>query len=98
MEMNEQNEHDDGESLDNVASALEDGDLLEEMVRAFVSEPNAVKVTTTHDGDCKVLTVSVADDDRGKVIGKQGRVHVKVQPSLRSGQTIAAQQNARQHI
>lgn len=75
MEMNEQNEHDDVESLDDNNAALDDGDLLEEMVRAFVAEPNVVKVSTTHDGECKVLTVSVADDDRGKVIGKQGRVH-----------------------
>jgi hypothetical protein len=53
---------------------LEDCELLEEMVRALVSQPSEVRVESRSDGDRKTLHVHVANEDCGKVIGKQGRM------------------------
>lgn len=53
---------------------LEDCALLEEMVRALVANPSEVRVENRHDGERKTLLVRVADEDCGKVIGKQGRM------------------------
>ena len=45
-------------------------ELVKYIVTALVDDKDGVKVT--EDGD--VITVSVAKDDIGKVIGKQGRI------------------------
>jgi predicted RNA-binding protein YlqC (UPF0109 family) len=47
-------------------------ELIEFIVKAIVSEPDAVKVTARDDG--RLLELETADDDRGRVIGRQGRV------------------------
>ena len=46
--------------------------LVEFMVRAIVSQPDAVKVTMADEG--RVLELETASEDRGRVIGRQGRV------------------------
>ena len=58
-------------------------DFIEYLVKSFVSKPDEVKIEliegkmseVEEEGDGKYLTVrlSVADDDMGKVIGKQGK-------------------------
>jgi uncharacterized protein len=49
-------------------------DLLEFLTRALVEDPEAVEVEEfDEDGDL-VYEISVADDDLGRVIGKNGRV------------------------
>jgi predicted RNA-binding protein YlqC (UPF0109 family) len=54
---------------------LEDDLLLEEMVRALVKRPEAVQVVDrSDDPKVKMLHVSVDPEDRGKVIGKGGRM------------------------
>jgi predicted RNA-binding protein YlqC (UPF0109 family) len=47
-------------------------ELIEFIVKAIVSEPEAAKVTTHDDG--QVLELETSEDDRGRVIGRQGRV------------------------
>ena len=48
-------------------------DLLEELARALVDDPNAVAVEEFEEDDGTiVLELSVADDDYGKVIGRGG--------------------------
>jgi hypothetical protein len=47
-------------------------ELIEFIVKAIVAEPDAVKVTV-HDGG-RLLELETAEDDRGRVIGRQGRV------------------------
>ena len=48
--------------------------LLEALVRALVTEPDAVKVEDfAEDDGTVVLELSVADDDYGQVIGRGGR-------------------------
>jgi predicted RNA-binding protein YlqC (UPF0109 family) len=49
-------------------------DLVEFLVRALVADPDAVRVTELEEDDAIVLEVRVADDDLGRVIGRDGRV------------------------
>jgi uncharacterized protein len=49
-------------------------DLVEFLVRALVSDPDAVQVSEVEAGDGTVLEVRVAQDDLGRVIGRDGRV------------------------
>jgi predicted RNA-binding protein YlqC (UPF0109 family) len=49
-------------------------DLVEFCVRALVSDPEAVRVEELDTDDGTVLEVHVADDDLGRVIGREGRV------------------------
>lgn len=46
--------------------------LLEALVRGLVREPGRVRVTERREGAEVCLEVSVARDDRGRVIGRQG--------------------------
>ena len=49
-------------------------ELLEFLARTLVDEPDKVEVHEfEEDEDTVVLELSVAEDDRGKVIGRQGR-------------------------
>jgi predicted RNA-binding protein YlqC (UPF0109 family) len=48
-------------------------DLLEYLARELVDEPDAVEVTETPDDRGVWLTLRVAPDDMGKVIGRGGR-------------------------
>lgn len=49
-------------------------ELIEYMARAIVDNPDAVEVTEEDAGDHIVYHLKVADDDMGRVIGKQGRI------------------------
>jgi predicted RNA-binding protein YlqC (UPF0109 family) len=48
--------------------------LAEFLVRRLVDEPDAVVVTEELAKGERVLRVTVAETDRGKVIGRQGRI------------------------
>jgi uncharacterized protein len=48
-------------------------DLLEFLARELVDDPDAVEVTEGSDDRGQVLTLTVAPEDMGKVIGKGGR-------------------------
>jgi len=57
-----------------VCDPLEDTELLAEIIRAMVEVPEAVKITVNQEGDSETtLWIDVAPQDRGKVIGKEGR-------------------------
>jgi len=47
-------------------------ELIEFIAKALVSNPDAVEVTLADDG--RTLELATEDDDRGRVIGRQGRV------------------------
>jgi predicted RNA-binding protein YlqC (UPF0109 family) len=49
-------------------------ELVEYCVRALVDDPEAVRVEELSSDDGTVLEVHVADDDLGRVIGRDGRV------------------------
>ena len=48
-------------------------DLVVEIVRALVDQPESVAVNEIESNQTAVLEVSVAKTDLGKVIGKRGR-------------------------
>ena len=48
-------------------------DLITEIVKALVDQPEDVSVNEMGGGDTIILEVRVAKTDIGKVIGKQGR-------------------------
>ncbi len=49
-------------------------ELLEFIAKSMVSDPEAVSVTETVKENTIVLSLSVGENDMGKVIGKQGRI------------------------
>jgi predicted RNA-binding protein YlqC (UPF0109 family) len=49
-------------------------DLLEFLARSLVDHPDQVRVEETESDDGVLLRLTVAKEDVGKVIGKQGRI------------------------
>ena len=47
-------------------------ELVEFIARAIVDDPDAVRVVETDGG--RMLELETSDEDRGRVIGRQGRV------------------------
>ena len=58
-------------------------ELVEFIARSIVNLPDAVKVEeeTTEEGT--TLKLSVADEDKGRIIGKQGRIAEAMRTLLR---------------
>ena len=48
-------------------------ELVEYMARALVTHPEAVHVKETQSETTSIIELTVAPDDLGRVIGKQGR-------------------------
>ncbi len=70
-------------------------ELVEFIARAIVNAPDQVKVTqeTTEDGIA--LKLEVASEDKGRVIGKQGRVAQAIRALLR---VMAAREGTRAQL
>ena len=49
-------------------------ELLEELAKRLVDNPEAVRVEQVEYSDVTVLRLHVAPEDVGKVIGRQGRI------------------------
>ena len=49
-------------------------DLVEYVAKSLVDDPAAVKVEVVRDAEGTVLELHVAEDDMGKVIGRNGSV------------------------
>jgi uncharacterized protein len=49
-------------------------DLVEYLARRLVDDPNAVRVEEVERDGETVIQLHVAEDDVGKVIGRQGRI------------------------
>jgi len=49
-------------------------ELIEYIAKAITDHPDAVKVTETEESDRVVIRLEVAPEDKGKVIGREGRV------------------------
>ncbi|MBO4949325.1 MAG: KH domain-containing protein [Peptococcaceae bacterium] len=48
--------------------------LVEHLAKSLVDQPDAVKVTQVDNGKEITIHLTVAPEDMGKVIGKQGRI------------------------
>jgi predicted RNA-binding protein YlqC (UPF0109 family) len=60
-------------------------ELLEDLARRLVDEPDAVRVEQVDEEGALVLRLHVAEADRGKVIGRQGRIARALRTIVRAG-------------
>jgi uncharacterized protein len=68
------------------------GELLAELARRLVDEPDAVRVEQVEDEEGSlVFRLHVADGDVGKVIGRQGRIARALRTIVRAGGPHAGQ-------
>jgi hypothetical protein len=67
-------------------------ELLEYIVKSIVAEPDAVKISEENSEDGLLIKLEVAPDDKGRVIGRQGRVAQALRTLLR---VKAAKDNTR---
>ncbi|MFP3880421.1 MAG: KH domain-containing protein [Dehalococcoidia bacterium] len=58
-------------------------DLVEYVVKSIVAEPDQVKITEENSDDGLLIKLEVAPDDKGRVIGRQGRVAQAIRTLLR---------------
>ena len=58
-------------------------ELIEYMARSLASDPEAVQVTESMEDGRLVFRLEVAPEDKGKVIGRQGRVAQAMRVLLR---------------
>jgi predicted RNA-binding protein YlqC (UPF0109 family) len=58
-------------------------DLLEYIIKAIVAQPDAVKITEENSEEGLLIKLEVAPDDKGRVIGRQGRVAQALRTLLR---------------
>ena len=59
-------------------------ELVLDIAKALVDNPEAVVVEKTKKNDEIILKLSVSQDDMGKVIGKQGRIAKAIRTVVRS--------------
>lgn len=63
-------------------------DVLTDMAKAIVEQPDSVSVTETESENGEVLlTLSVAPDDMGKVIGRHGRIAKALRTVMKAAAT-----------
>ncbi len=79
-EQDENGDDFDGEEMSPIDSMRE---MIEYIARALASNPDAVSVTEEDDGERIFLHLSVDDQDKGKVIGRDGRVAQSMRSLLR---------------
>jgi predicted RNA-binding protein YlqC (UPF0109 family) len=60
-------------------------ELLEYLARQLVDDPDAVRVERVEEDDTLVLRLHVAQDDLGRVIGRQGRIARSLRTIVRAG-------------
>jgi predicted RNA-binding protein YlqC (UPF0109 family) len=60
-------------------------ELLEDLARRLVDDPDAVRVEQVEEDDLLILRLYVAEADRGKVIGRQGRIARALRTIVRAG-------------
>lgn len=79
--------------MDNTTSAvIHDIDLkqlLADMARAIVDDPDSVSVTEEENESGTVLTLNVAEADMGMIIGKHGKIARAIRTVAKAGAKIA---------
>ena len=58
-------------------------ELIEYIAKSIVNAPDDVVVTEENDEEGIILKLQVADDDKGRVIGKQGRIAAAMRTLIR---------------
>lgn len=59
-------------------------EVIEVIAKALVDDPTKVKVEETVDGDTNICTLTVAEADMGKVIGKSGKIAKAIRSIVKS--------------
>ena len=63
-------------------------ELVKVLAKALVENPDAVEVTTVEEEDSRtILKLHVAQEDMGRVIGKQGRIAKAIRTIVKSAAT-----------
>jgi predicted RNA-binding protein YlqC (UPF0109 family) len=70
-------------------------EVLMYIIGSLVEKPQEVKVGVSEDGDITRFKLTLSSSDRGKVIGKEGRVVKAIRTVL---QTAAARQNKKVYL
>lgn len=70
-------------------------DLIEYIARSLVDDASQVQVTEREKGESKEITLRVAKDDMGRVIGRNGRVANAIRTLM---QVSATQMGARANL
>ena len=58
-------------------------DLIEFIAKSLVTKPGDVKVTSEIEDDRMILRLEVAEEDKGRIIGREGRVAQAMRTLLR---------------
>ena len=66
--------------------------ILLDITKAIVEDPESVSVSEKVSGDTVVLELSVAQQDMGRVIGKEGKIAKSIRTVMRAA---AAKENKR---
>ena len=72
-----------------------DRDFVEYIVKQMVSDPDAVEVTRTVDEMGVLITLKVAKEDMGRIIGKNGQTAKSIRVLLR---VVGSKNNARVNL
>ena len=59
-------------------------ELVENITRGLVKNPDAVSVNVVHKGSLEVYQIRVAPEDMGKVIGRQGRIAKEIRTLIKA--------------
>lgn len=59
-------------------------ELVEVIAKSLVDNPDQVRVKETEGADSIIIELSVASEDMGKVIGKQGRIAKAIRTVVKS--------------
>jgi uncharacterized protein len=62
-------------------------ELVETIVKAIVDQQDMVRINQVEGEKTIILEVSVADDDMGKIIGKQGRIARAIRTVVKAAAT-----------
>lgn len=62
--------------------------ILTDIAKSIVDDPASVSVIGEEDGDNVTLTLTVASDDVGKVIGKHGRIAKSIRTVMKSAANL----------
>ncbi|MBQ9441764.1 MAG: KH domain-containing protein [Selenomonadaceae bacterium] len=62
-------------------------ELVKVLAKALVENPDAVEVEAVEEEDRTVLKLHVAQEDMGRVIGKQGRIAKAIRTIVKSAAT-----------
>ena len=68
-------------------------ELLTFLAQSLVEHPDQVTVTETEGPEAIILELHVAEDDMGKVIGKQGRIAKAIRSVIKAAKVTCGKTN-----